>query len=157
MSSPVIWILMPGFVAIILFILRHREKLALSIGLLVSLTLAGLAWFNPIGDTVNLGIINLEISDSLPILGRQFVLTTQKAPVLISIYLGVAFWLGGAFGASTGGRFAFSCLLIASLMTAALAVEPFLYAALLIEMAAIVAVTMFAVPGQMIDRGSQTS
>jgi len=154
MSAPLIWIIAPGFVVILLLLLRRREKLVIGIGIGFSLALALIAWLDPIGDGFRLGPITLTISDSLSVLGRRFVLETNEAPVLVLIYLGVAFWFGGAHIARAGSLFVPVGLMIASLVTAALAVEPFLYAALLIEMAAIVAVTIFSVPGKAINKGS---
>jgi len=154
MSAPLIWIIAPGLVVILLLLLRRREKLVIGIGIGFSLALVLIAWLDPIGDVFKLGPITLTISDSLSVLGRRFVLESNEAPVLVLIYLGVAFWFGGAGVARAGSLFVPVGLMIASLVTAALAVEPFLYSALLIEMAAIVAITIFSVPGKPINKGS---
>ena len=154
MSAPLIWIIIPGLVVILLLLLRSRERLVIGIGIGFSLALAFIAWLDPIGEAIHLGPITLTISDSLTVLGRRFVLESKEAPVLVLIYLGVAFWFGGVKISRAGSLFVPVGLMIASLATAALAVEPFLYAALLIEMAAIVAITIFSIPGKPINRGS---
>jgi len=154
MSTPLIWIILPGLLVILLFVLRRREQLVIAIGIGFSLLLAGIAWLDPFGEAIKLGPLTITLSDSLSVLGRRFVLESNKAPILVLIYAGLAFWFGGAYIARTGRLFVPVGLLIASLMTAALAVEPFLYASLLIEMAAIAAITIFSIPGKPINRGA---
>jgi NADH:ubiquinone oxidoreductase subunit 2 (subunit N) len=69
------------------------------------------------------------------------------------MYLGVAFWFGGSIVARTTRLFVPGGLMIASLLTAALAVEPFLYAALLIEMAVLVSIPVLVTPGRSVGKG----
>ena len=154
MSAPLIWIFVPMLVGVLLYIFRRRERLVIGIGVTFSLTLAVLAWLQPIGDTFRLGSFSLQLGDLLSVLGRRFVLQPEKAPILVLIYLGEAFWFGGARIARTTRLFVPIGLVIAGLVTAALAVEPFLYAALLIEIAAIACIPLFSPPGHALDRGS---
>jgi NADH-quinone oxidoreductase subunit N len=154
LSAPIVWIFIPGVLAIILYFLRRRERLIIAIGLVFSLLLAWLAWLDPISKAINLGPLSIKLTDSLTILGRQFIINSSDTSFLVLIYLGVAFWFGGGIVADTGRLFVSGGLLIASLMTAALAVEPFLFAALLIEMAALVCVPLFSPPGTRVGGGS---
>jgi len=154
MSAPIVWILIPLVVGLILYVIRRREGLVFIIGVTLSLILAIFAWIQPINETYRLGGFSFQLVDSFSILGRRFVLQPEKAPILVLIYLGVAFWFGGALVARTSRLFIPVGLVISALVTAALAVEPFLYAALLIEIAAIVCIPLLSPPGYAMDRGS---
>jgi formate hydrogenlyase subunit 3/multisubunit Na+/H+ antiporter MnhD subunit len=153
MSTPLVWILAPALIAAILFVLRGWERATLAAGSITALLLAWLAWAAPVGERIDLGPMSLELADTLTILGRRFVLSSADRPVLILIYLAAAFWFLGARVAHTDSLFIPMGLAIASLLTAALAVEPFLYAALLIEMAALFSVPLLVTPGKNAGRG----
>ena len=157
MSSPFMWILFPGAVAGLFYILRRWQRAILVAGVFVAALLALLAWKLPIGEPVSLDVWarfpSFTVSDTFTILGRRFILDNSTRPALVLIYLGVAFWFGGAGAAHSDRLFIPLGLGMAALLTAALAVEPFLYAALLIEMAALICVPILSPPGQPVGRG----
>lgn len=153
MSSPLVWIILPGLLAVIFFTFRRWERAIQVAGILTPALLAWLGWKAPIGERIALGPLNLELVDTLTVLGRRFTIGPADRPVLILIYLAVAFWFAGSVIARTGRLFIPFGLGFASLLVAALAVEPFLYAALLIEMAALVSVPLLASPGKTPGRG----
>lgn len=157
MSAPVIWILFPAAAAVTLFILRRYRGGVAAAGLAITLFLAWLAAAAPIGRAISLdiwaGFPTWEIGSTLTVLGRRFILDDASRPILSLIYLAVAFWFGGAVIARSDRLFIPLGLGMAALLTASLAVEPFLYAALLIEMAALVCVPLLAPPGQLVGRG----
>jgi NADH-quinone oxidoreductase subunit N len=160
MSAPLLWIVFPGVVAGILYLLRRWKRATHVSGALVALLLAWLAWQLPLGETVSLGRIpglpaetTLHIGTTLTLLGRRFILTNALRPILIMIYLGVAFWFGGAFVARVNRLFIPLGLAIAALLTATLAVEPFLYAALIIEITILICVPILSPPGKPVGRG----
>ena len=64
MNAPAIWIIIPGLVAIVLFILRDRVKFVNSAGILLALLLGLFAIVLPIGQTITLGMLSFEISDT---------------------------------------------------------------------------------------------
>lgn len=153
LNAPLVWIITPVAIGLLLLLIRQREKLAVLLGVLSALLLAGLAWLEPIGTVYRLGPLAIELTEELVFLGRRFVLENQDAPALILIYLGSAFWFGGAIVVHTRKSLTSAGLIIAALMTAVLAVELFLFAALLIELAALVCVVLLAEPGKPVDRG----
>jgi formate hydrogenlyase subunit 3/multisubunit Na+/H+ antiporter MnhD subunit len=153
MSTPIVWIIFPGIVAVILFLLRSWNRGVVFTGALVAGLLAWLAWLAPFGERIRMGPLTLELTDTLDVLGRRFTLGMEDRSLLILVYLAVAFWFAGAVVARTDQLFVPMGLGIASLLTAALAVEPFLYAALLIEMAALLSVPLLAPPGRKPGRG----
>ena len=153
MSAPLLWIFIPGILAILLFVLRKWQKAVAIAGLLVSLVLAGLAWKMPLSEIISFGPWSIGFSESFSVLGRQLVLADYIRPILALIYLMTAFWIGGAFAARSGPLFVPLGLGIVSLLTAALAVKPFLYAALLIQIAVFMCVPLLSSPGKPVGRG----
>jgi NADH-quinone oxidoreductase subunit N len=160
MSAPILWIVFPGLAAGVLYLLRRWERLAQVSGILITLILAWIAWQLPLGEIVSLGKIpglpretTVFVDTTLTLLGRRFILTNALRPILVMIYLGVAFWFGGAVVARVSRLFVPLGLTIAALLTASLAVEPFLYAALIIEITALISVPILSPPGKHAGRG----
>lgn len=157
MSAPLVWIILPGCIGALLFFLRRWNRLVNFLGTITVLLLALFAWRTPIGQPILLGpwawLPPLEISDSLAILGRRLLLADPIRPALTLIYLSAAIWFIGASAAHAARLFVPIGLVIAALFTAALAVEPFLYAALLIETAALISVPLLSPPGKPVPSG----
>lgn len=153
MSSPILFIFLPGMVGVILFIFQTYRRLVLILGIATAISLAGLAWLMPIGEQLSLGVLSFRLTDTLTVLGRQFVLSAKDQPTLILIYLGLAFWFVGAYLARVSRLFIPLGLAIAGLITAVIAVEPFLYAALLIELIVLVSIPLLTSPGNRAGRG----
>jgi len=157
MNAPLIYIVAPGIVALMLYAVRRWQRAIHLAGFGLSLLLAGLAWQIPIGRLVPVnflpGTATIELEESLVFLGRQFILPDSMRPILMMIYLATALWVGGAYFAKAHRLFVPFAIGITALLTAALSVEPFLYAALLIEMAVLLTVPLLAQPGQPVGRG----
>jgi len=153
MSAPVLWIFIPGGMAVLLFFLRRWERLIAFLGVGLALVLSGLAAWLKVGVVIRIFRWSFSFTDTLTILGRRFVLDDSSRPALLAIYLVTAFWLGGVM-ASRVSRLAIPLGLgIIALLTAAYAVDPFLYAALLIEMAVLGCVPLLSPPGRPVGRG----
>ncbi|MDX9864336.1 MAG: hypothetical protein RBT34_05965, partial [Anaerolineaceae bacterium] len=152
-SAAVLWIALPLVVAVLLWVLQSRRIFTLISASVMSLLLALLAWILPIDNAIKLGPLSVEVSSTATILGRNFVLTSADSHLLLLIFL-----LGGIFFLSglllRANRF-FAPLGIAmiALLVAALAVEPFLFSALLIEMAVLVSVPLLSPPGHPVSKG----
>ncbi len=140
-------------VGVVLFIFQNYRRLVLIVGITTAISLAGLAWLMPIGEQLSLGVISFRLTDTLIVLGRQFVLSAGDQNSLVLIYLGLAFWFVGAYSARVSRLFIPLGLAIAGLITAVLAVEPFLYAALLIELIVLVSIPLLTSPGNQAGRG----
>lgn len=147
MSAPILWIALPFIVGVfILFFLR--ERFSALIGGVTAAILALVALVFPIDTALLLGSISLKIAPSIQFFGRSFEINTADGPLLAIIYGLAALWFFGTEASGTTSRFASLGLMIIALLTASIAVEPFLYAALLLEMAAMLAIPLLVSPYQ---------
>lgn len=153
MNAPLIWIGLPLIFAALLFFLRGRLNLMWVVAVLANILLAILAFSIPSGRPMNLGFMLLPVDDSFFILGRRFILGSWDRPFLGLIFLFGAFWFGGGKVARANRYFAPLGMVVMALLVAALAVEPFLYAALLVEMAVLVSIPILSPPGQPVKSG----
>ena len=154
-NAPSIWIIVPSIFGIFLLFVHHPRAISI-IGGSTAAILAVMAQFIPIAEALRLGNFSLKIESSFDILGRSLTLDPAEGPLLALIYAGAALWFFGSLAARSAFRIVPLGLLITALMVAALAVQPFLYAALFIEMAILLSIPMLAsiysVPGKGILR-----
>lgn len=153
MSAPVLWIGLPLAAAVGLFFARKREHLVIVLAGILCFLLAAIALLVPIASLVQIGPLSFEIPDTLTILGRRLVLENGSRTLLALIYTTAGFWLLGSGVARTNRLFVPFSLLMVALLVAVAAVEPFLYAALLVEMAVLVSIPMLAPPGRPFGQG----
>jgi formate hydrogenlyase subunit 3/multisubunit Na+/H+ antiporter MnhD subunit len=141
MSAPVIWIILPIGIGVLLLFINNQRVLSLLGGVIATL-LAVAAQFVPIELAMNLGSISLKIDSSFTILGRTLLIQPAEGTLLALIYGAVALWFFGSEASKSATRLVPMGFMITALMVASIAVEPFLYAALFIEMAILLAVPM---------------
>ena len=143
MNAPFLWIILPilmgGFALMLI-----NERTTAIFGGSISLILAGLAFVLPIDEALGLGPISLKIASSVSFLGRSLVLSAADAPLLVIIFGMCALWFFGAEAAGVASRLIPLGLIITALLIASIAVQPFLFASLLIEMAVLVAVPLLS-------------
>jgi NADH-quinone oxidoreductase subunit N len=141
MNAPTIWIIFPMGVGFLLLFINNQRILSV-LGGMIGILLAVLAQFVPIDEALNVGSIPLKINSSLIVLGRTLLLQPAKGPLLALIYGAVALWFFGAEASNSAKRLIPLGFMITALMVASIAVEPFLYAALFIEMAILLAIPL---------------
>ncbi len=152
MNAPVIWIIVPLILAALTSLFR-RGRVIVILGGVTTLLLAGISLLIPIDTALAIGPLSLKIAPSLQILGRRIVLNSGEQPLLTITYGLAAFWFFGAEAAGVARRLVPVGLAILALLVASVAVEPFLYAALLIEIAVLLAVPLLNPPNQKSGRG----
>lgn len=147
MSAPFLWIFLPLTLAGFLMLLRNQKVIAL-IACIFTLILTLAAWLLPLDTAITIGNMSFKLSSSFEILGRHLILGSADRSLLALIYGSAIVWFAVAPAVKTARRLTSLGLAITALLVAALAVEPFLYAALLIEMAVLLSIPLLSAPGQ---------
>jgi NADH-quinone oxidoreductase subunit N len=153
-SSPIIWIFTPAFISIGLFLLLRHRRLVYLIGFLLSLGLTGAAYWLPIETLVSTGSTGFKISGVLTILGRQLVLNQDRQAILILIYAITAFWLFGGMCTNVPPLLVPVSLLVVSFLVGSIAVDPFLYAAIFIEIAVLLTLPLLVNDTKRLNTGA---
>ena len=141
MNAPTIWIIAPALAALLLFTIRNPRALSIIGGTLATL-LALTAQFIPIEEAFKFGALSIKIDSSMAVLGRVLQIRPTEGSLLAIIYGATALWFFGAEASKTATRIVPFGLLITTLMVASIAVEPFLFAALFIELAVLLSVPL---------------
>lgn len=141
MNAPTIWIIFPFVVGVLLLFVTNQRLLSV-LGGVVGLLLAVAAQFIPIELAMNVGSFSFKIDSSLNVLGRSLLIQPAEGSLLALIYGAVALWFFGAEAAKSALRLVPLGFMITALMVASIAVEPFLYAALFIELAILLAIPL---------------
>jgi NADH:ubiquinone oxidoreductase subunit 2 (subunit N) len=144
---------MPGIIGWFLFFLRRWYRTTILVGVILSLFLALLAWQLPLEQTISIGPVSFKVVDTFSVLGRRFILSDSERPLLVLVYILAAFWFAGSYLARAGRSFVPLGMVALALWTAAIAVEPFLYAALLIEIAAFIYIPVLTPAGESTSPG----
>lgn len=153
MSTIILWIFVPFGVSVVLAVFNRKTSFTRWTAALVSLALAVLAAVINFNSLVQFGGRAYELSTSLSILGRRLVLEDSDRTLLVLIYGLSAFWFFGAPAARTYRLFTPFGLGMIAVLVASLAVEPFLFAALLVEIAVLMSIPMLIPPGQPAGQG----
>jgi len=152
MSAPALWIAVPFLVAVAAFMIPNEHANA-ALGGITALLLSAIALFIPIDSALLIGPISLKISASVQILGRTLVLNPADGALLAIIYGLAALWFFGSEAAGVSRRLVPLGLGIIAFLVASIAVEPFLFAAIFIEIAVLLSIPLLSPPGQVPGRG----
>jgi NADH-quinone oxidoreductase subunit N len=152
MNTPFLWIFLPAILGIFFLPIRNARLLAITSGILC-LVLAVIAIFLPLDSTLVIRTFTIKLTTSFEILGRRLVLLNSDRAWLALIYAASAGWFMASFLVGVARRLVPLGLIITALLVAALAVEPFLYAALLLEVAVLLSVPLLSPPGHTPGKG----
>lgn len=135
MSTPILYIALPVISALILFLFRQKAKLLIAYSMTLYALLSLLAYFHNFGDVLKIGSISIELNSTLSVLGREFILSNADRFFLIIISLSSLIWLGGLRPSGLSVNVIPYQILTTASLTAAMAVDPFIYSAIFVEIA----------------------
>ncbi len=141
MSAPLLWIGVPLGFAVFFWLMSNRRGLAFGGGAVTLLLTLAALWL-PVDAPIRIGPLAVRLSPALQIFGRRFILSPSHQPLLVLIYGAVSLWLWASGIAGWANRLVPYGLAFSALCVAALAVEPFLYAALLLEVEVLLTVPL---------------
>jgi multicomponent Na+:H+ antiporter subunit D len=152
MNAPVLWIILPLGLAAVALLFRTERNTAL-FGGSAALLFCALAFFMPVDTPITVGSHAFKISSSLQVFGRTLRILRVDEPMLALFYGLASLWFFGAGSVRAAKHIVPLGMAIMALLIASLAVEPFLYAALLIEIAVLLAVALLSPLGKTPQRG----
>lgn len=152
MNAPFLWIFLPlGLGALALSISRQRTLSI--IGGASATILSLLALIIPIDQAMSIGTASFKLAGTVSILGRSLTLQPAHGALLAILYGLAAMWFFGAQTLGLARRLVPAGLAILALLVAAIAVRPFLFASVFIEIAVLLSVPMLVLPFQKPGRG----
>ena len=153
MSTPILFIGLPAILGFALFFIRNRQKLTLTISMSLLGVLCVLAFFHNFGQILKIGPLSIDLGTTFTIFGRDFILANSDRLFLTLTCLTSLFWLGGLKQAGLNTNFVPYQMAIMASLTAALAVDPFIYSAIFMEIAVLLSIPMLVHSGKSLSRG----
>ncbi len=153
MPAPILFMGLPLLAAPAVYLLRRWRRLTPVLAAALTALLALLALILPLARPIGwLG--NFIIADSMTVLGRAFVIEPADRLGLAFIFFEAALLFLSAALAEPGRFYVAAGLAALGLLAAALFVQPFLFAALFLELAAVLAVFMLGDESRPVTRGA---
>ncbi len=153
MNAPLIWVFLPAIASVVFWFIRRRTGRVILLADAICFLLAVLALALPIGELVQIGPLAFRINPDLAFAGRRLVLENTDRAFLVLVYFFCMFWFTGSYAVARNPLLIPFGLGMATLLVAAMAVQPFLYAALLVEMAVLLAIPMLALHEKSMGQG----
>lgn len=153
MTTPIIWIFLPVLFSLLLILVHRLHKLSVWIACTVSILLAVVAMIFP--QDLNLKLIgrNFLFEDTLLVLNRALIITGTELKTVAMLYLFSFLWNIAGMRFTISRWFPTISLTITALWVSVLAVEPFLYAALIVELIVLISVLLLTPRGEQAGSG----
>ena len=153
MTTPTIWIFLPVLFSLLLILVHRLHKLSVWIACTISLLLAVVAMIFPQNLDLRLFGRNFLFDDTFLILNRALIITGTELKTVAMLYLFSFLWNIAGMRFSVSRWFPTISLTITALWVSALAVEPFLYAALIVELIVLISVVLLTPRGEQAGSG----
>ena len=135
MTTPVLFIAIPSIIAFGLFFLRGKPRLSITISMVLYLLLGFLALFQNFGEVVKIGAVSVDIGTTLIVFGRNLVLLNSDRYFLFLSCISILLTIGGIRYLQLRVNIIPYLMVILASLTAAIAVETFLYSSIFVEIA----------------------
>jgi len=153
MSTPFLYTVIPALFAVAVIFLRKKSNLTIWSGMGLYLLLGLLAFVQRFGEVVKFGPLSVELRTSMLVFGRSFVLGNPDRYFLVISCVVVLLWLGGIRAAGLGLHLVPYMVLATASLTAAVAVNPFLYSAIFVEMAVLFSMPLLINSRDLLGKG----
>ena len=146
-NTVVIWIFVPVAISLLLVFFQKSAKWSTIISLIVSGILFALAFLMPESLIIRIGARQYPFADSFELFGRVLSITKANLSLVAGLYFCVFAWNIFARSLNTSQWFNAISLLIGAMWVSTLAIQPFLYAAVIILLIAITSIPLLSPRG----------
>jgi len=153
MSTSLIWIIFPLIISGLLALISSKRKVTCVTGSILAFLFGILATLPSEDLTIRIGSFSLELSNKISLLGRTLEINSGNLPLISFIFFIAGLWIMGSGWFKLSKYYSALVFLISALLIAALAVRPFLYAALLIEIAVLLSIPLLSSPNEKTSPG----
>ena len=140
MNAPIIWIILPFIASVALLVLRKDFRVTALIQFAFCMVLLLILSLSRIGQIESTRLLSVYIEPEWIVLGRSFILKETDKFMIALLYILLAFWTLILFIFDKKSKIVPLGLPFTALLLAAIAVDPFLYSALIIEIAVILSI-----------------
>jgi formate hydrogenlyase subunit 3/multisubunit Na+/H+ antiporter MnhD subunit len=138
MSAPFIWVIVPFFISIALIFFRKNYQIAALVQTVTCILLVLILLVVHFGEFDTGQAVSINLSGTFNLLGRTLEFTNSDKFVIGIFYTVLAAWSAVLMIQNKHSKIVPLGLSLTSLLLAAIAVEPFLYSALLVEVTVII-------------------
>jgi NADH-quinone oxidoreductase subunit N len=153
MTTPILYLVIPSILAFVLFFLRKKPGLSVILSMSIYFLLGLLALFHPFGEVLKIGVFSIEIGTSVNVFGRGFILSNPDRYFLFLLCLTAVLTIGGIRQVQTAVHDIPYLMLVLASLTAALAVDPFLYSAIFVEIATLLSMPILIKGKESLSKG----
>ncbi|MFQ5922936.1 MAG: proton-conducting transporter membrane subunit [Anaerolineales bacterium] len=153
MSAPALVFILIALLAVATLGLRRRAFLPFAIAGISSALIGLFVLYAPLDTAISLLGTPLRLDSTWQILGRPLSLDPQNRAGVGFLFLVGALFFGAGWAAAPGRSFVPAGLIGLGLLAGALTIEPFLFAAIFLELAAMACVLILIPPGSRSERG----
>lgn len=153
MTTPVLYIVIPTIIAFGLFLLRGKPRFSIAISIVLYLFLGFLALFQNFGEVVKIGAVTVDIGTTLIVFGRNLVLSNADRYFMFLSCISILLTVGGIQYLRLRVNVIPYLMLILASLTSAIAVEPFLYSSIFVEIAVLFSLPILIHPKSPLSKG----
>lgn len=153
MSGPLLLIGFPLAMAPVVYALGRRPARQAAAALAVAALLSLVVLRLPMGEPLDALGIDFSLDRSMFVLGRSFTFDIPQRPALLFVYMAATVQFASALVTPVHRTFLPAGIAALALCSAALLVEPFLFAAIFLQLLASVGLAMLAAPETRAQRG----
>ncbi len=153
MTTPTIWIFAPILLSLVLIGVHRSHKLSVWIACVGSLILSVAAFIFPQNLDFTILGRNYLFDDTFVIFNRALILTGSQLKTISVMYLFSFLWNIAGLRFSVSRWFPTISMTITAMWVSTLAVEPFLYAAVIVELIVLISILLLTPRGEKTDRG----
>ncbi len=153
MSALALVFILLALLAILTLVLRRKTYLPFVIASVATATVGLFILYAPLDEAISLLGIPLRLDSTWQILGRPLSLDPQNRAGVGFLFLVGALFFGLGWAVAPGRSFVPAGLISLGLLAGALTIQPFLFAAIFLELAAMACVLILIPPGSRSEKG----